>query len=112
MIADLFGIDINGALLAGLGAMPRRGRVVPVRATWRGGPGRRAEREARRLDRGGSLLAAGSGYLVSTALSQGAPAPTRTVTVDVAWPWAAGATRPPRRTRRRRRSRALPGATR
>ena len=35
----------------------------------------------------GSLLAAGSGYLASTALSQGgAPEPSRTVTVDVVGP--------------------------
>jgi hypothetical protein len=32
----------------------------------------------------GSLLAAGSGYLTSVALSQGPNEPTRTVTIDVA----------------------------
>ena len=50
MIADLFGIDINGALLAGLGAMLAGvGSFLSGYMAWR--TGKRAEREARRLDR-------------------------------------------------------------
>ena len=56
----------------------------------------------------GSLLAAGSGYLVSTALSQGAPAPTRTVTVDVGGPGPPGPPGP-QGERGPPASRALPG---
>lgn len=43
----------------------------------------------------GLLLAAGSGYLASVALSQAPGEPTRTVTVDVAGPGPQGPPGPP-----------------
>ena len=65
---DVFRIDINGARLAG-SAPARRGRVVPHRVmAW---TGRRANVKLAAWIAAGSLLAAGSGYLVSTALPGG-----------------------------------------
>ena len=67
-----------GAALAGIGYL------LSGLAAYKLARRKNHEPEARGAIASGSLLAAGSGYLTSVALSQTPSEPTRTVTVDVA----------------------------